>query len=89
VVLGAADVEVADRECRVGGLLEIARLEEPFFVYRVRPRTSEAVGLQFVGLRGRGDAGVEDPELVLEVVRVLMGNDVGDGEIACGVSVAG
>src|SRR5215213_3176469 len=46
VVLCVADIEVPDCERRVGGLLEIARLEESLLVHRVRPRTREAVGLQ-------------------------------------------
>src|SRR5690349_14980192 len=53
------------------------------------PAPGHAVGLQLDRLRAVRAAEAEEPELVLDVVGVLMGDDVRDAEVARGVAVAG
>ena len=87
VVLGVGDVEVADGERGVDRLLDVAGLEQALAVDGVAPGAGEAVGLQLERLGG-GARTREDAELLLQVVRVLVGEHVGHAEVAGGAAGA-
>src|SRR4051795_2236952 len=89
VVLDVAVVEVAGRRGGAHRLLDVARLKLAGAVDRVAPQAGHAVGLQLERLdAGPGRLRVE-AELLLDVVRVLVRDDVGEPEVADRVAVAG
>src|SRR3954471_22220101 len=89
VVLGVAVVEVARGGRRAHGLLDVAGLELALAVDRVAPQAGHAVGLQLERLGAEPRALRVQPELLLDVVGVLVGDDVREAEVADRVAVAG
>ena len=76
-------VEVADGQRGVERLLHVAVVEPVVLVRAVGPRAGVAVGLELE--RGRRDLVavlLVEPELLLDLVAVLVGDDVGDREVA-------
>ena len=71
-----------DGQRGVDRLLDVLRVELALGVDGRAPRARHAVGLQLERLGAVGAADREEAELVLQVVRVLVRDDVGDAEVA-------
>src|SRR3954451_1379558 len=87
VVLGVAVVEVAGRGRGAQGLLDVALLDAPLAVHRVAPQAGHAVSLKLERLRAEARALRVEPELLLDVVGVLVRDDVREPEVADRVPV--
>src|SRR3954470_12581713 len=89
VMARVGGVEVADGERGVERLLHVTVLETVLPRGAVRPGARVAVRLELERHRGELPAiGVEEPELGLDLVAVLVGDDVRDREVADGPPVA-
>src|SRR5215210_3423085 len=88
VVLGVAVVEVAGGGRGAQRLLDVALLDPALAVDRVAPEAGHAVGLELERLGAEARALGVEAELLLDVVRVLVRDDVGQAEVADGVAVA-
>ena len=84
VVVGAREVEVADRLGGGDRLGDVRVVEPALGVDGAAPGAGQAVGLQLEGLGAVGPRDAEQAQLGLEVVPVLVGEDVGDAEVARG-----
>src|SRR3954447_9079486 len=89
VVAGVAGVEVADGERGVEGLVDVAVVELAAVVRVLGPGAGVAVGLELECHRGQLRAVlVVEAELALHLVAVLVGDDVGHGEVAGRLAIA-
>ena len=80
---GVAGVEVADGEGGVQRLLHVTVFEAVLLVGALGPRAGVAVGLELERHRRKLlPVLLEQAELVLDLVGVLVGDDVGDREVA-------
>jgi len=89
VVLDVAVVEVPGGRRGTQRLLDVALLDLALAVHRVAPQPGHAVGLELERLGAEPRALGVEPELLLNVVGVLVRDHVREAEIADGVPVAG